>query len=187
MSETASTVLRDEHKIILRVIEVLRRLVNRSEHDGQFEAESLRGCVEFFRSFADACHHAKEEDLLFPALEKRGIPREGGPIGVMLEEHTIARGHTRDMGDALDAIQNGDVDARKRFHEAARAYIDLLTQHIFKEDNILFNMADRVIEEDDRAALCAQYCEVACRSFGGRKREELERIANDLDAQWPES
>ncbi len=109
-------VLRAEHLTILRVIEILRRLVTRSEQGQGFERRAFERCVEFFRFFADACHHAKEEDLLFPVLETRGIPREGGPIGMMLYEHSLARQYTKEMANALDALEDGEENAESRFH-----------------------------------------------------------------------
>ena len=56
----------------------------------------------------------------------------------------------------------------------------MLTNHIDKEDNVLFNMGDSVMTEDDQGSLCSQFCEVGCRSFGGKKREELEQMAAAL-------
>jgi len=179
--------LRAEHQVILRVIEILKRLVGRFREGGAFERAAFGRCVEFFRLFADACHHAKEEDLLFPALESRGIPREGGPIGVMLEEHRQARALTKEMGDSLDALAQGDAAADSRFAAAADRYADLLMNHIFKEDNVLFNMGDRVLSAGDRKTLCSKFCEVGCGTFGGKKREELSAIADELDARWGDS
>ncbi len=132
-------VLRSEHQVILRVMNVLKDLVDRSERGEAFEREAFSTCVEFFRLFADACHHAKEEDLLFPVLEARGIPGEGGPIGVMLYEHRLARRFTQDMADALDALARGEEEAKQRFRVAAHQYVELLTNHIDKEDSVLFN------------------------------------------------
>lgn len=184
-SQNASQVLKDEHKIILRVIDVLRRLVAKSESSQGFEHESLLKCVEFFRLFADACHHAKEEDLFFPALVNRGMSSENGPIAVMLYEHTVARKLTREMGDALDAIERDSNSSHDALHAPAHQYMDLLTSHIFKEDNILFNMGDQVLNAEDQKSLCGKFCEVGCRAFGGKKKEELELIATDLEKAWP--
>lgn len=176
-----SAVLKAEHQIILRVIRVLRRLVDRSERGDGFDQPALTRCVEFFRLFADACHHAKEEDLLFPVLESRGIPKDGGPIGVMLYEHSVARQLTAQMTEALETVRNNETEGRRRFHAAAHQYIELLTNHIFKEDNVLFNMGDRVMSEDDQTALCDSFCEVGCKAFGGKTRNELEQMANELE------
>ncbi|NOX59130.1 MAG: hemerythrin [Planctomycetes bacterium] len=180
-----SAVLRDEHQVILRVLSVLKRLVDRTEKGDGFEIESLRKCVEFFRLFADACHHAKEEDLLFPVLEARGIPKEGGPIGVMLYEHGIARELTKQMGETLETVAGGDESVTTQFCATANQYVDLLMAHIHKEDNILFTMGDRVMRPEDQTSLCEQFCEVGCRSFGGKKREELAELANELESDWP--
>ncbi len=176
--------LRTDHKVIQRVLAVLERLVGRARRGEGFEAESFGSAVEFFRLFADACHHAKEEDLLFPVLEARGIPKEGGPIGVMLEEHRLARGYTKDMGEALADIDGNGAEAEERFLSAADNYLLLLTNHIFKEDNVLFAMGDRVLSSADQEKLGLQFCDVGCRSFDGKTREQLEAIADELEARW---
>ncbi len=176
--------LRAEHKVILRVVKVLAGLMDRYEKSGAFDPTQLDKCVRFIRLFADACHHGKEEDLLFPVLEARGIPRDGGPIGVMLYEHTVARGLTKDMAAALKALESGDESAKTRFAKAARQYAELLTNHIFKEDNVLFNMGDRVMSADDQSSLAPQFCAVNCRVFEGCRREELERIADELESAY---
>ena len=182
-----STVLKQEHKVILRVMRVLRTLVARSGSGDGFELDSLKQCVGFFRYFADACHHAKEEDLLFPVLESRGVPNEGGPIGVMLYEHSVARKLTAQMGECIGAFEQGDAEAEARFRGAADQYIELLTNHIHKEDNILFNMGDQLMTTEDQSDLCGKFCEVGCKTFGGKKREELEAVADELETRWADS
>ena len=179
-----STALKNEHQTILRVLRVLESLVNRMESGEAPQWEALNRCVEFLRFFADACHHAKEEDLLFPVLESRGIPRDGGPIGVMLYEHTQARAFTKEMGEALTDIESGSAVGKEHFQTAARQYIGLLSNHIQKEDNILYVMGDRVMSEEDQQSLCSRFCEVGCHSFGGKRREELEAMADDLEKRW---
>lgn len=184
-NEMPSTTLKNEHQVILRALLVLERLTSRAEGGDGFEHEAFSRCVEFLRLFADACHHAKEEDLLFPAMEARGVPREGGPIGVMLYEHTVSRGLVSEMGLALEAHSTGDSGAAGRFIAAARGYVSLLRDHINKEDNVLYMIGDNVMTPDDQASLCSKFCEVGCKTFGGKKREELERIADELETAWP--
>ena len=179
-----STVLKNEHQVILRVVRVLQHLATRSAAGEGFEVESLQRCIEFFRYFADACHHAKEEDLLFPVLESRGVPNEGGPIGVMLYEHGVARQLTAQMGECLEAHEQGDAEAEAKFRDTARQYAELLTNHIHKEDNILFEMGDQAMTDQDQSDLCGKFCEAGCGLFGGKKRDELEAIAAELDERW---
>lgn len=89
-----------------------------------------------------------EEDHLFPALEQAGVPREGGPVGVMLLDHRKGREFIRGMNDALPGVQRGDGQAIARFVRNAREYGELLLTHIDKEDDILYPMADALLSED---------------------------------------
>ncbi len=180
-----SSLLRREHQVILRVVRVLGYLVAKSERGEGLEIDSLDQCAVFFALYADACHHAKEEDLLFPLLESRGMPVTSGPIGVMLQEHTVARKCTRQMRDALESVQRGDAAGEKVFQEAAREYADLLSNHIGKEDNILYPMGDHLLTADDQESLLGKFRDVQGRLFGGKRREELEQMADELERRWP--
>ena len=111
MSESTSNWLRREHRVIERVLRVLRSLVGKFEAGGAFPADDFRDCVKFFRLFADACHHGKEEDLLFPAMEAQGMPHDTGPIAVMLYEHRVGRECVKKMATELDAHAAGDEKA----------------------------------------------------------------------------
>jgi hemerythrin-like domain-containing protein len=182
-SQKPSTVLREEHQLILRVVRALTATMDAFEREGKFPEALLEKCVVFIRLFADACHHGKEEESLFPMLEARGIPREGGPIGVMLHEHRLGRELASQMAKALDDSRLGHKDATRLFLEAARQYCELLTNHIFKEDNVLFNLGDRVMTPDDQQTVASQFCAVNCRLFEGQRRESLQQMVAELEAE----
>src|SRR3989337_494578 len=123
------------------MLEVAEAVAIQRDRGETVPADSLSGLLEFFRLFADRCHHGKEEDLLFPLLEKKGLPRAGGPIGVMLHEHEQGRALVKQMADAAEAYGGGAAEAGGRWAEAARGYSFLLRQHIDKEKNVLFVIA----------------------------------------------
>lgn len=83
--------LKHEHRVIEIGLEMLDAMANRMEHGSPIDLERIKTLLDFFAVFADHCHHAKEEDIFFPILRERGIPKEGGPIGVMLYEHEEGR------------------------------------------------------------------------------------------------
>ena len=94
--------------------------------------------------------------MLLPALKQRGIPEQGGPLGVLLREHGLGRDC---VGRVREASQAQQLDART-FAEAARQYIPLLRQHIFKENNVLFRMAEQVMSEADDADVTGRFSKV---------------------------
>jgi hemerythrin-like domain-containing protein len=172
--------LREEHRLILAVLDALEVAVRRAESSGRVRREVFGPFVEFFRGFADRCHHGKEEDRLFPCLERCGVPREGGPIGVMLEEHRLGRGHVRAMGEALEAAEGGDAGAAGAVLAHARDFLELLRDHIRKEDHVLFEIADRVVPEDDRRSLARAYEEAESDRAYRDTRARCEALAGEL-------
>ncbi|NJL18882.1 MAG: hypothetical protein HC901_00750 [Bdellovibrionaceae bacterium] len=178
-----TSVLREEHQVILRVLRAFARFLDTGQNSGNWDFQALGECISFFRLYADACHHGKEEDLLFPALESKGMPREGGPIAVMLYEHQLGRERVSVMAQALPGAQSGDAGALQRLIESGRAYIELLTEHIGKEDHCLFAMAERMIDPASCRGLCHKYHEVSCGRFEGETKQALEQIAQRLESK----
>ena len=160
----ATRCLREEHQVILRVLDCFDIVLRGSRDTGKVTTEVYQPFVEFFRGFADKCHHCKEEDRLFPRMEERGIPREGGPIGVMLYEHQQGRMHVRTIAEHLDAADRGDRSAAQTVLEHGREYLDLLRGHIDKEDQCLFGMAEQVIQGADLTALTQAYSDAESES-----------------------
>lgn len=169
--ERATEVLTAEHRIIETVLKALEKLARAGETSSLGDWSKA---IDFLRNFADKCHHLKEENLLFPALEERGIPREGGPIGMMLAEHTEGRGYVRAMAAALES------NSRQILCREATAYIRLLREHIMKEDEVLFQMADSVLSAEDQHRLLRDFSEHEEREIGPDFHAKYLQIARDL-------
>ena len=172
--------LSHEHQAILTMIEILTALAGRLDAGAAVPAADLESAVEFIRVFADKCHHAKEEGHLFPEMEKAGIPRDHGPIGVMLAEHEEGRKHVAAMAGAIPDIGKADRKAAATFAAAARAYGRLLAGHISKEDNILYPMADARLSPGQQSALESSFAEVEKNIVGLGKHEEFHRLLERL-------
>jgi hemerythrin-like domain-containing protein len=176
-------ILNHEHRIIERGLHALNGMCIRLERGEQVPPEALSQFIDFIRTFADRCHHGKEETHLFPVLQQYGVPREGGPIGVMLHEHDIGRWLVTELDRAAQAYCAGDVEASRHFVEMARRYIELLTQHIQKEDHILFKIAEQVLDETALTSL-AEAFEREEAELGAGTHEQYERIAAELEKAW---
>ena len=172
--------LRQDHQAIKRMLSILEGASRKLEAGEAVDAEDLAEMIEFIRVFADRCHHGKEEDLLFVAMEEAGVPREGGPIGVMLQEHDMGRGFVRGMDEALAAFRAGKATARSAFVRNARNYVLLLTQHIDKEDNILYPIADMHLSPEQQDALREGFAQVERERIGAGKHEEFHALLDRL-------
>lgn len=176
---TATEILKNEHRIIEQVLQCLERLVADADAKDEIDVEVARQMIEFFRKFADGCHHAKEEKQLFPRMEAHGFHRQGGPTGVMMGEHEEGRR----LLDALELslIEPIDqVDAAVRFVRDARAYIQLLRNHIAKEDHCLFVMADVALTPVEQQELVEEFETVEHEDVAPGDHERFLRLANDL-------
>jgi hemerythrin-like domain-containing protein len=177
--ETATSRLREEHQLILRVADAMETLVAEADA-GRWNIEAFADCVTFIRLFTDACHHGKEEDLLFPELVNAGMPRDQGPIAVMLYEHGPGRTFAQHMAGALEAARAGDVQARATLRDAASGYVTLIRGHILKEDRVLFDMADQMVTGAACRSLCRDYGAVCARHFEGQTKEQLRELGGRI-------
>jgi hemerythrin-like domain-containing protein len=169
-----------EHRVIEQVIACLEEIANRCEAGYALDTTSAREAIDFFRVFADRCHHGKEEDLLFPLMEQKGFVREQGPTGVMLREHEAGRFHVRGMAGTIDRVASGDATARHAFVEHARSFAALLRQHILKEDHCLFPMADRALSASDQDSLSRSFAKVESDDLGPDMHQQYLTIAKRL-------
>ena len=163
------------------MLRIMEQVCARLESGQTVDVGHLGQIVEFIQVFADRCHHGKEEDLLFVAMEEAGIPRQGGPIGVMLTEHMMGRSYVKEMSKAIVAYKAGDRSAVPKIAENARGYIALLAQHIDKEDNILYPMADRALTEATQQDLSEAFEEVERERIGAGRHEAFHELLRELD------
>jgi hemerythrin-like domain-containing protein len=183
-TETATGKLRDEHFLILRVTEALEHTLHQLDSGTDPDLDLIADCVAFFRLYADACHHGKEEDLLFAGLEEFGMRSDEGPVAVMLAEHRRGRELVARMAGALpDAPADGN--AMHTLRTAAWSWIDLIRSHIGKEDGILFEIADGMIRGPRCRQLCDAYREADACAFESRSKADLEALAARIIARIP--
>jgi DUF438 domain-containing protein len=115
----------------------------------------LRDALDYFQNYVDACHNKKEENHLFPLIEARGIPRAGGPLAVMLGEHDQSRSLLPRLVSVGQAYLAGDRSLLPELRELFEQYSTLLSSHFWKENDILYPMARRVMSDADAAAVVA--------------------------------
>lgn len=178
---TPTQVLMAEHELILQALDALEKKVAAVQAGAAPDRAYFEKAVEFLRGFADKCHHGKEEELLFKRMVDRGFPLQGGPIAVMLNEHDMGRAFIKGIADGAAKI-GSDPGAAKRVTENAQGYIDLLRNHIGKENNVLFPMADRVLSAEDQAHLSKEFERFEAEETGAGVHEAMLKLLQELKA-----
>jgi hemerythrin-like domain-containing protein len=173
--------LKDEHTLILEALDAIERKLSALEAGAAADRAYFEKAVQFLRTFADQCHHGKEENLLFKAMVDRGFPRQAGPIAVMLYEHDTGRSFIRGIADGAAALGT-DPGAAQRLLENARGYIELLRAHINKENSILFPMADNVLTAEDQERLGMEFERFETEETGAGVHEAMLKLLDELKA-----
>jgi hemerythrin-like domain-containing protein len=191
MSRAIDALMR-EHEAILFSLGILQKMADEARSDDSrpgaaWNTKDAGELVSFLKEFADGCHHGKEEGILFPAMEKAGILNEGGPIGVMLREHALGRDRIRGMKAALESAGDLDGIARAAFAREASGYIELLRQHIEKENNILFPLGEKALSPQTLEGLYDLFEDHEERVIGHGRHEELHAMLGEFEKRYLKS
>ncbi len=153
---TATKNLEDDHVSILKLIDVMEIMTDNSDP----AITDLEEVVDLIRNFADGLHHVKEEKLFFPLMAERGFSLTQGPVAVMLSEHEQGRNYVKGISENIQLVKDGDLSSLNLVYSNMLGYGELLRNHIAKENNVLFRMADHALSAEDQQSLLQQFTEV---------------------------
>ncbi len=181
MKTDVTQVMVDEHRLILRMIALVEQNTERMLQGRFRNWQFFLDAVDFIRNYADRFHHAKEEDVLFVALVKNGMPEKSSPIEAMLMEHDQGRAFVRAVEDGAQRAMLGELGQIPVIAENARGYAALLRGHIDREDTILYPLAERVLPEELRPAMLEGYARAEESNPG--LAERYRRMVEEYEAQ----
>lgn len=183
MSKAIETLM-SEHRLIEQVLGSLETFAHEVRGGLAPERPRLAEYAEFARRYADACHHGKEEDLLFAKMVERGFSREAGPVAVMLLEHRQGRAHVAALATAAEGPGPlADAERGAVVHHAL-GYVQLLRLHIRKEDGILYPLALQALSPAELEALEADFAAFDRRLRAEGETDRLEALAAALCARF---
>ena len=169
----------EEHRQILKYVDLMERYAEfgLKNLNGPFLFEKADCFIQFIHEFADDFHHAKEEDILFRYLDVPGVLTHCNPVPQMLFEHNKAREFVRNMENAL---QTKDINMLVL---NAEQYAKLLKEHIYKEDNILYPMAEDGLSYGSKLSLLKEYTDTDNRLNSRAIWHKYEILYTELEQQ----
>ncbi|HZV81128.1 MAG TPA: hemerythrin domain-containing protein [Geobacteraceae bacterium] len=181
MKQDITSALVAEHVLIKRMLALIEKFAPLTAKGDFTDWQFYLDGADFIRQYADRFHHAKEEDILFEALVTNGMPRQNSPVAAMLMEHDLGRIYVKEFDTAAREAQAGASGREETIAANALAYAALLRDHIAKEDDILYPLAERVIPEGMRDTIVAGY-EKAEAAVAGEFTERYARIVAKYEA-----
>lgn len=145
--------LKQEHQLILKYIALLGEYLDKikEQPESNFLIDKIPPFVDFIKTYADQYHHAKEENILFKHLECPGVLTHCNPVPQMLHEHDYGRVYVKNIMSSMAKKDHYGVI------ENAQAWRDLLSEHIYKEDNILYPMGEEGLSEEEKQQITIEY------------------------------
>lgn len=176
MSQSWDELLKQDHEITERVFAAMEAQFASPAGPAQAQVGLL---VEYLQGYVDRCHNQKEELHLFPRLEGKGMPRHGGPLAVMLQEHERAKEILSRLVPLGSAFAAGNAAALPELHATFAEYATLCKDHFWKENDILYPMAQRMLSDEDAAEVVGGI-EAVEAALGAGTRARYYRIAEEI-------
>lgn len=162
----------DEHVLIKRLLALIPVIVDYTESSMEVDKDLILRCVDFIRTYADKYHHMKEEDILFKYVDEKAEI-----IQIMYKDHDTGRGHVRQV------VEGAEKGNKAQIKEHLLAYRELLTQHIKKEDEILYPWIDRQLSVNQVGEMF-QKCNAADASVGDELPRKYEKFIVELEEKF---
>jgi hemerythrin-like domain-containing protein len=176
-------IMKLEHDLIEQMLEVLQSICIMLQDGQPVDPVHLSQINDFIQNYGDRCHHGKEEDLLFRALERTGFEKNNSLLASYLVDHRLSRIYLRNMINGIETIGNNRSLAIQTFCDNALEYVALFNLHIRKENTILFPMADEHLPVGDQSLLEQQALRFDRDRIGKsdiEKYEQLPLILSDI-------
>jgi hypothetical protein len=169
-----------EHEMIERGMTVLEEQLGKVT-DGEHDPVKLQRAIDFLLEFGDRIHNKKEENHLFPLMEERGIPREGGPLGVMLMEHDAERKLLATMLMQVGSLKEAPFEDQLAFQNDGLEYLKIRADHIWKENDILYPMARKIFQEGDNDRLMKEFFRINTETYGPKAWELFNQMLAEVE------
>lgn len=168
-----------EHRLIERMIQLMEKEILNIKQNDEVNVKFVDKAIDFLKTYADRCHHGKEEDILFRELAQKALSTEHKKImDELLKEHVLGRGYVKNLVEGKERYQARSQEATKIVAEHLRRLVDLYPKHIEKEDKHFFIPAMNYLSNIEKEAMLKKFWEFDKQLIHekyGKILEELEK------------
>ena len=171
-----------EHRLIERMISPIRKELSRISEMKEINSDFIDILVDFIRTYADRCHHGKEEDILFRELAKKKMSDEhAAMMKELIRDHIYSRITTRNLEKAKENYINGNAESLKDVSTFLNDLAELYPKHIEKEDKKFFYPSMEYFTQQEQDAMLKEFWEFDRKLIHekyAKVLDEMERITS---------
>ena len=169
-----------EHEMIERAMAVLKNNLEKIDEAVKAPLQMQRA-IDFLLEFGDKVHNTKEEEFLFPLMGQKGLPVQGGPIGVMLMEHDAERNLLQRMMAELPNLAEAATTKRQKFAAEGFEYLTIRAEHIWKENDVLYPMGRKLFSDEDNTSLLNAFKTLDQQTYGDAARDHYAQMLAEVE------
>jgi len=172
-----------EHRLIEQAIDLIGKEVQRIQATGRTDLVLLDSLIDFMRTYADRCHHGKEEDILFRGLEDKPLTAEHRQMmDRLVDDHRRSRAKTVRLKELVTAAQRGDRMAVEEVIELLQSLATVYPEHIALEDQKFFPAAMKYLTAEEREDMLARYKEFDQKLIHEHYKAAVESMRTHMEA-----
>ncbi|MBN1823043.1 MAG: hemerythrin domain-containing protein [Endomicrobiales bacterium] len=166
-----------EHRLIEKMIEIIRRKVSETRKTNKIDPAFIDAAVDFIKVYADKTHHGKEEDILFRDLSKKAMSdKDKQGMDELVNEHKMGRKTVAELVDAKEKYVRGE-NTLGVIADRLEALVKFYPKHIEKEDKVFFPDTERYFSEKELDAMLKEFAEFDARMIHQKYKSVVENFS----------
>jgi len=172
-----------EHRLIERMVKIINNLQLEINEKKVTDSNYIEDVVDFFKTYADRCHHGKEEDILFKKLSTKNLKKQHQTImNELIEEHAYARKTVNKLKETNTKYRQGNKKAIMEINDLLKELSTLYPKHIQKEDKHFFYSCMNYFSKSELDSMLDDFREFDRKMI----HEKYEKIVSEKEETKPE-
>jgi len=171
-----------EHKAITSMLSVMNTISNNIKEKKVFYTNDVEKIIDFLSIYVEKCHRNKEENVFYPTLLLSKYPPEG--VGEMINEHKLAKGCLNEIACCVENFKLGSTFSGEMIADCMANYVQLIEDHIQKEENDYFPLANKVLSKDAQTEISKQFKLINDEFVGQDIQTRYDELLKSLESKY---
>jgi len=172
-----------EHNSIKSMLKIMSKISESIKAKNVFYTIDVEKIIDFLYVYIDQCHRVKEEKFFYPSFKSGNLPVDIDPEELM-NEHALGNVYLKEIICSVENCKMGNIFSCEKIADCMINYVRFIQNHILKEENTYFSLADKVLSEEKQNELCEQFKTIDDEFFGHGVHKHFDEYFNDLKVKY---